>query len=452
MKKIRGWRLFLFSMAGLGPNLLMTLVTGYLNDALLAPTGIDPSKTFTGSVIVSAVLCSVLFAIAKIIDGLIDIPLANLSDRLHTKFGKRRMGILIGWIPMVISFFFLWKPDMFLSAGNTGVTWIETLLLIIFYSSYTLTMVSYYGAFSTIVEDERARSRLSHFKAFFDTVQYCIAYALFPALLLKILGGTDINAISGAVLKLFPLMLTMLIPLFLIREDANAQQGVETNISLWKSLKLSLASKPFRSWLLTLLVMHMGLMLFLTGIGTTIPDGLMGVKGWKVTVMNSAAFAPVPLMLLLFNFAKKKRGVRFGLQTALLSFALSMFSFALAWQKIWGGGMMSFIIGLIASTIGSYGVGVFFSISYYFPSQIAANEIARDKRDHSSMYFAVQGLVTQVASAVGVSLIYMNLVKGNISLFGFEGGQLFLVPLIAGVLMLASFGCSFSMNKNVVDK
>ena len=67
MKKLTGWKLFVYSMAGLGPNLLMTLVTGYLNDALLSPTGIDPAKTFTGSLIVSVGLCSILFFAAKVL-------------------------------------------------------------------------------------------------------------------------------------------------------------------------------------------------------------------------------------------------------------------------------------------------------------------------------------------------------------------------------------------------
>ena len=67
MRKLKGWKLFLFAMAGFGPNLMMTLVTGYLNDALLAPQGLDVAKTFTGTILVSAGLCSVLFFIAKIL-------------------------------------------------------------------------------------------------------------------------------------------------------------------------------------------------------------------------------------------------------------------------------------------------------------------------------------------------------------------------------------------------
>ena len=450
MRKLKGWKLFLFSMAGLGPNLMMTLVTGYLNDALLAPEGIAANKTFAGAIIVSAGLCSVLFFLAKIIDAFIDIPLAYINDRMHTKLGRRRLGIVMGWVPMVVSFVLLWLPKLYMSAGKTAVTVIEAVLLIVFYCSYTLCLVSYYGSFSTVVESEKDRMKLSHFKAFFDTVQYCLAYALFPALLLTALGGREAGGISSALLKLAPLMLTMLIPVFLLKGTGEAE-GVDNDVPLGRSIKISLASRAFRAWLLTLVAMHMGLMLFLTGIGTTIPDSLMGIKGWQVTVMNSAAFAPVPLMLLLYNFVRKKFSVRFALQTAILAFALAMFTFAAAWKQLWNSGMISFAIGLAASTIGSYAVGVFFSSTYYFPSQIAAKEIEEKKIDHSAMYFAVQGLVTQVASAISVNLIYMNLVAKDVTLMGKEGGQFFLVPVIAGAVMLLAFIFAFRMDRDGVS-
>ena len=451
MRKLKGGKLFLFAMAGLGPNLMMTLVTGYLNDALLAPTGIAANKTFTGAIIVSAGLCSVLFFLAKIIDAFIDIPLAYINDRMHTKMGRRRLGILMGWIPMTLSFCLLWLPKLYMSAGEVATTIIEAILLIVFYCSYTLCLVSYYGSFSTVVEGEKDRMKLSHFKAFFDTVQYCFAYALFPALLLTLLGGREAGGISSALLKLAPLMLTMLIPVFMLKGEETSPD-VENNVPLGTSLKLSFASKAFRGWLLTLFMMHMGLMLFLTGIGTTIPDSLMGISGWQITVMNSAAFAPVPLMLLLFNHIKKKHSVRFALQTSIIAFVVAMFTFAAAWKNLWNSPMISFVIGLIASTIGSYAVGVFFSSTYYFPSQIAAKEIETKKIDHSAMYFAVQGLVTQIASAISVNLIYMNLVATPVTLIGKEGGQFFLVPVIAGLLMIVGFVCAFKMSSDGVSE
>jgi len=451
MRKLKGWRLFVYSMSAFGPNLLMTLVTGYLNDALLAPAGLDPAKTFTGALLVSVGLCSVLFFVAKEIDAFVDVPLAYLTDRLPCRWGRRKVSILIGWVPMVISFLLLWNPQWYMGGGATAVTWIEAVLLTVFYSSYTLTTVAYFGTYSAITENEKDLARLSQFKAFFDTIQYCVAYALFPALLINLLGGMEAGAISRTMNLLAPLMLTMLIPLVMIRGEEN-EEHIDKRIPFKESVRISASSKPFRRWLITQMLLHMGLMLFLSGIGTTIPDNLIGISGWQVTVMNSAAFAPVPIMLLIYNHFKRKRGSRFALQTALVVFGVSMFIFALSWRELWHAQpMVGWMLGMTASVVGSYGVGVFFSVCYYYPAQIAAQERRVCGKDHAAMYFAIQGLVTQMASAIGVNLIYINLIGREISVAGLPGGQFMLVPLISGILMLCACGASFGMERNGFD-
>jgi hypothetical protein len=58
--------------------------------------------------------------------------------------------------------------------------------------------------------------------------------------------------------------------------------------------------------------------------------------------------------------------------------------------------LMRLLIGITGSTIGSFSIGVFFAVPYQISSQIAANELRLTGKDHSAMYFAVQGVVTQV--------------------------------------------------------
>ena len=66
---------------------------------------------------------------------------------------------------------------------------------------------------------------------------------------------------------------------------------------------------------------------------------------------------------------------------------------------------ISFIIGLISSTIGSFAIGAFFSLPYLMPSQIAADEAKRSGTNHAGMYFAAQGLINQIIGAIAGSVI-----------------------------------------------
>jgi hypothetical protein len=46
----------------------------------------------------------------------------------------------------------------------------------------------------------------------------------------------------------------------------------------------------------------------------------------------------------------------------------------------------------------------------------------------------------------------MNLVSAPVSLMGKEGGQFFLVPVIAGTLMIIAFICAFKMSPDGVSE
>ena len=128
-----------------------------------------------------------------------------------------------------------------------------------------------------------------------------------------------------------PLMLTMIIPLFLIKEGEKygypENEGMkEEKISIWQSLKLTFSNKLFMSWTFVNCCTYFGLQMFLVGMNAMIVGG-MGMNGLQMAILNTCAFAPVPIMLFLFNKLKAKKGVRFTYQTCLLAFAVAILSF-----------------------------------------------------------------------------------------------------------------------------
>ncbi|NLF27046.1 MAG: hypothetical protein GX592_04035 [Clostridiales bacterium] len=444
MRKLKGWRLVLFSASGFGPNLLMTLVTAYLLNALV-PAGIVEnldkwSLSGTAAPLVAVGLFSVLFTLAKVIDGAIDIPLAFVTDSMRAKYGKRRLSMLIGFVPMVAAYALLWHP-LRAEASSVFNAIATFAVLLVFFSSYTLCLVSYYGCYAHIVSDGRDRAKLAGWKAFFDTVNYSVAYALLP---MFVSMGFSIKQI---VLGCMPLMLTMLIPQFLVKEDGSLNRP-EARVPFLESLKRTFAHRDFRNWLVPLFFLHFGLMMFLAGQGT-LAAGAMQLQGWQITVMNTAAFAPVPLMLLWYNHIQRKRSTRFAFQAALLAFAVAMLFFELASTLFFPGEgrwLVRLMIGITGSTIGSFSIGAFFAVPYQISSQIAANELRSTGKDHSAMYFAVQGLVTQVASAVSTGVVYLN-VK-SISIGGNAQAGIEIVPLIVAAACVLSFMLSFGMRRN----
>jgi Na+/melibiose symporter-like transporter len=76
-----------------------------------------------------------------------------------------------------------------------------------------MSLIAFYGSLSQVCATDAQRLRVSSFKSFFDTITYCLVYALVPI----VLDGLNIH-IDQFALILIPLMATMLIPLFMIKE------------------------------------------------------------------------------------------------------------------------------------------------------------------------------------------------------------------------------------------
>jgi|LSQX01.2.fsa_nt_gb GPH family glycoside/pentoside/hexuronide:cation symporter len=412
MQKIKRKHLPLYALSGFGPGLVNLMITAYLIDAMSTAGFLKNIEnwTYANKTIVATALFSVFVLIAKVVDGIADVPLASLTDTLKTRWGKRRPAILIGYIPMIITFILFCFPLEILENSMKNTVWFG-ILLILFFTSYTLTLVTYYGTYSEVTENDSDRHYLSSWKAFYDTVQYSIGYAVIPLMV----GGLNIRHIA---LLISPLLLTMVIPFFMLKEHSTLPKDVmerakeegmiEEEVSFLQSIKLTLTNKSFLMWLLVFSIFFFGLQMFLSG-QNVLASGPMGLNYWQITIINTAAFAPVPLMLYFYRKIMKKKGFRFAFQTAMGSFAVAMLMFSVAYIEWIPNEYIRLAIAATGATIGSYGLGAFFSAPYAIPSQAAADELKATGKSHPSMYFAMQGLCTALVGALSTSIVWLNI-------------------------------------------
>ncbi|HPJ76605.1 MAG TPA: MFS transporter, partial [Clostridia bacterium] len=182
----------------------------------------------------------------------------------------------------------------------------------------------------------------------------------------------------------------------------------EEEVSFLQSIKLTLTNKSFLMWLLVFSIFFFGLQMFLSG-QNVLASGPMGLNYWQITIINTAAFAPVPLMLYFYRKIMKKKGFRFAFQTAMGSFAVAMLMFSVAYIEWIPNEYIRLAIAATGATIGSYGLGAFFSAPYAIPSQAAADELKATGKSHPSMYFAMQGLCTALVGALSTSIVWLNI-------------------------------------------
>lgn len=405
------WKEFLFAFSGFGPNLLMILFGAYFQNAV-NPIALDADNSIfaiaPSVIFIFPALFPIFFAIGRVFDGIIDIPFAHITDTLSTKWGRRRPAIAVCAIPMIISYALMWMP---IGEGNVqsgqilNTFWIFG-WSIVFFSTYTMCMIAFYGSLSTTCADEPQRLRVSSYKSFFDTITYCLIYALVPVILQG--SGLQINTF---VFCLLPLMLTIAIPLFMIKEGEKygypEKEGFdEQPVTIKESVVLTCKNRTFMRWLAVNCCTFFGLQMFLSSMNALIEGG-MGMNGLEMALLNTCAFAPVPVMLFLFNKVKAKKGVRFTYQTCLLAFTVAILSFFFGSTLVTGGYKpVQYVIGATGGVIGSWGIGAFFMMPYLATAQISSVEETLTKKNHSAMYFAGNAVATSIIGAISGSLIY----------------------------------------------
>ncbi len=438
MKKITGTgKIILYAASGMGINMLNLMMGSYLCSALLVggfAAKDVPFQTFAQRDLVIAGVWAVFALIAKIVDGVIDIPMAAFTDGLRTRFGRRRPALLIGLIPLVLAYAaFLIIPD------PSGATLVNTVyygvILCVFYSFYTLTMVNYYATFTEIVETEHERNLLSNAKSVFDIVYFILGYVVVRMLL----NGLNITKVALIVL---PLAMTMLIPLFMIQEPDMRGETAEKlpRLSLTKSLAYTFKDKPFILWMCVYAFMTLGVQLFLGGI-----NEYFSHVGMSMIFVMVAAFAPVPLTLLLYDKILRKRGFGFAYRYILVAYIVGMMSmFAVSYLPQ---GMMKTVLSIVAGLVSSFAIGAMFAVAYSLPSQFAAEEEKKNGVSHAAMYFAVQGLFAGVATGIGAGVV-LTALKGT------EGQNSdairYLTPICAAAI-LVSFLLSWLLPRKVLD-
>ena len=431
MKRLEKWQEPIYAIGSLGPGCLYQVMILYLL-YFYRPA---QERVVAGAVIFApAAGYAAGMLIARALNGVVEIPLATWTDNMRSRLGRRRPLMLIGFVPLVITFALLWYPPLTGGSlgpdGHWGNALYVTVMSSLFLFFYTMIIVPYVAALSELVPDENARVRVASWQTFFGTAGLVIAFVVAPILF-------DRFGVQATALLLLPSMLSFIGPLLVIKEapsdrpardGSTAGQAASSDVPLWQSVKMTLGNQTFRIYIASMAIYFFGQQFFLGGIAFIAAD-MMGLTDSQLGIMNAAVFAPVPLMLVLFNLLNRRKGAKWSFRLALLIYAGAMLLYPLAWTRL-GLPVPPLALGIMLSAISSFSVGVFSTIPYAFPAQIAAIEAAETGRDRAGMYFAVQGLVNHLVGSLAGSVLAL--------LLTWEYGVVAVAP-IAGLACVVAF-------------
>ena len=187
----------------------------------------------------NAGVAGILWSIYGLWNAINDPLMGQLSDRTRSRFGRRVPYVAFGAIPLGLSFFFLWTPPS-QSPWMLGAYFL--MILFIFDTLYSLTIIAYNSLFPEIAPTPRDRIDLSSVREILATIALLASFILAPIIAEEV-GYFTMGAIMGTLIAA-----GYLIAMIGVKEKP-IDEITEQSYRLGHSLKIVLANKAFR-WFL----------------------------------------------------------------------------------------------------------------------------------------------------------------------------------------------------------
>jgi glycoside/pentoside/hexuronide:cation symporter, GPH family len=246
--------------------------------------------------------------IGRIWDAVNDPLFGLLSDRIRTRWGRRRVFLLFGAVPLGVSFALMWLVPPW---GPLALTAYYGLVFILFDTVFTAVHVGYNALTPELTPDYDERSSLNGYRMVFS-----ISGTLGAIILATVLGWfIDDPRLLFAVVGLLLGLVSMIPPLIVFRvtHERPAEEQPEP-MPVREALKATLSNRPF--WLV------MGLYLLswttasiLAAVLVYFATYYLGVPdqaNYFVLVAEGAAIAFIPLWVWVARRLDKRRAFILG--------------------------------------------------------------------------------------------------------------------------------------------
>jgi GPH family glycoside/pentoside/hexuronide:cation symporter len=345
---------------------------------------------YTDGVLIAPALASSALLVGKIWDAINDPLFGWLSDRTTSRFGKRRVYMIFGALPLAVTIMLLW----FVPRGLSDVwvfAWIAVTFLL-FDTAWTLTNVPYYALTAELTDDYDERASLTAFRMVLGVPAYIVGAALTPALVglfeSKRTGYGWVGVIYGLLAAA-----VLWIAAAGLRERKEISQSKAHTPPL-QTLLATFRNKPFVRLIVAYLVANVGFALIKTLLAYFLTYQL-GMEAQVPLVMFLLL-----LFVALFLFPWKKVSDRLNKgPTYAAGLALGGLAVAATFLLPPGPTPWVYVIAIVA--------GIGFSAQWVFPWAMVPDVVEYDRLEtgehRGGMYYGVWGLATKLSDALGIA-------------------------------------------------
>ena len=294
-KKLPKREKFAFGLGDMASNILFATVNFYLLYFMINVGGLKPA------------LASGVFLVGKGWDAITDYLMGRIVDKTHSKYGKRKVYMMFGAVPFVISFCLMWMVP----ATNTQALLFlfYTAMYIMYCTTWTIVYIPYNTLAPNMTNDYDERTTLNSIRIIMANLGLILGAAVFALLAdgetsifygVFIKSHSALDASKYAYLTAAAVFAAIALVVWLgctfgVKERFDYSE--DNNKSFFQTLKEFFKLKEFRNIMLTFLLSMMGFDIIMTVFVFYINDSL----GFGGDATLSMVFIAIPLVCAILS-------------------------------------------------------------------------------------------------------------------------------------------------------
>jgi len=379
-KKIPLWTKVVYGSGDFGYSMTNSIIAAYFLLFLTDVVGMSPA------------VAGIAILIGRTWDYINDPLIGNISDRTHSRWGRRRPFLLFGAVPFAITFAMLWYKPAF--TDQTALAVYFALAYVLYDAAQTFVFMPYFALTPDLTDDYDERTSLTSYRMVYNIIGGLVAFTL-PLMLVKSFSPDNANRVFTMGLLFGLLSAVPLFFIFLKTREKNAVVKYEKP-DIFNSLKLALKNRPFVLgavvYLATWTSMNVVQTVLLYYVKYVLEREAMS------DILMGSIFITAIIALPLWNWVSKKLDKR-------KAYALGISFWAIAQLLLMSLSASSSTVWVMAlCVIAGVGVSAAHVLPWaMIPDAIEYGELSTGER-HEGVFYSLVTLMAKVASSIAIPL------------------------------------------------
>lgn len=435
MEQFKGIRRFLYNFSTTGWTLIDSIFMTFYVVFLLPPKekvaeGMIPyisNETFWG---VFTVLGAIML-FGRVVDAVADPFVASWSDRSRSRFGRRRIFLALGGLPLALFAVLLFFPPV------ASTSWVNGVYLALVFGGYFFAFTAYVGPYLALIPElgrtDAERIGMTTSQGYFSLIGNGVVMIGGPLLLALFLkGSSSVNAYRlMAVCLAIPGVIIAYLAVFAVDEKKFSDAKPST-LPLKESFLMTIKSGPFVIYLVSNMALWF-LFNIVRSSSITIALTLVKADEAYASTMFVVLFAAAAVFFPVVWLLSKKIGKKMMLMMGLASFAVTAVLFAVTGL----GGGNARLWALVVAGLTGFPVAVLLIVPNVILSELCDVDAKETGERREAMFFGVQGFFMKLNLGLSTAALALTY-----SLFGKDIADptgVRVAPIIGSVIAIIGF-------------